>query len=130
VEKEAVKLGIGEFERNNRQLAVSLFRGKKVADEKMLSYILSSGAGGTYANLVANKMNESGSNRLIYLLKRSIVPVRNSNPDYQKFARLYPVFYKNKVLLPLLPFYRILQTAKKGRLRTELKALWNHRKLS
>ena len=127
VEKEAVKLEIGEFERNNRQLAGSLFSGKKVADEKMLSYILSSGAGGTHSNLVENRLNESGGNRVIYILKRCAVPVRSSNPDYQKYARLYPEFYKNKILLPLLPFYRIMQTAKKGRLREELKILWYHR---
>ena len=128
VKNEAVKLGIGEFEQNNRQLAVSLFERKKVADEHMLSYILSSGAGGTLTNLVANRMDKYGGGRMIYILKRCSVPVRTSDPNYQVFARLYPEFYKNKLLLPLLPFYRILRNPKKGRLKAELKALWHYRK--
>ena len=128
VKKEAVRLGIGEFERNNRQLAVSLFRARKVSDEQMLSYVLSSGAYGTYSNLVAKRMNKYGSNRVIYMLKRCCVPVRTSDPDYQAFARVYPEFYKNKKLLPLLPFYRIMRSIKTRKIGAELKILWHHRK--
>lgn len=128
VEKEAAKLGIGEFEQNNRQLAASLFGGKRVTDEQMLSYILSSGAGGTLTNLVANRMDKYGDSRIIYILKRFKVPVRTSDPNYQVFASLYPEFYTNKMILPLLPFYRILRAAITGRFGAEWRALWNHRK--
>ena len=128
VEKEVSKLGIGEFEQKNRQLAVSMFSAGKETDEQMLSYILSSGTYGTYANLVEKKMNKYGSNRVTYILRRCCVPVRASNPAYQSFARVYPEFYKNKILLPLLPFYRILRSAKTGKLGTELRTLWYHQK--
>ena len=128
VEKEAAKLGIGKFEQNNRQLAASLFGGKKVADEQMLSYILSSGASGTYANLVANRMDKYGGSRMIYMLKRFEVPIRTSDPKYEAFARMYPEFYKTKILLPFLPLYRILRAAKARRFGAELGALWRHHK--
>lgn len=79
--KEAEKLGIREFEESNRKLAVTMFsqvtaedeqpneqvggqlskqvddQSNRQTDKQMLSFILSSGAFGTYANRVVNRIN-------------------------------------------------------------------------
>ena len=47
------------------------------------------------------------------------------NKNYAKFADSYPFFYRHKILLPLLPFYRTFRSLKAGRFRAEAKALKN-----
>lgn len=56
------------------------------------------------------------------MLNRFSVPIRKTHPDYIAYAEQYPLFYEYKILLPMLPFYRILQSAKAGRFLKELKA--------
>lgn len=157
VQREAEKLGIREFERENRQLAVSLFRkytvtdlpviqgqaeaapaarGQAVADpaagaavnEQMLANILSSGAQGSFAHKVETGINRVGGKRELYMLKRFSVPLWKSDPEYRGFEARYPVFYKYKILLPLLPFYRIGGALKTGKFTAEWKEIWNRRK--
>lgn len=127
--QETEKLGISKFERDNRQLAVTLFGKGEVADEQMLSYILSSNVYGIYLHKVENGINKSKWKQFGYMIKRFSVPVRVSNPDYRIFAKHYPFFYKYKILLPLLPFYRVIRGVKSGRLLTEWKIIRSHRKL-
>lgn len=55
------------------------------------------------------------------------MPVRTSNSDYELFAAEYPLFYKNRILIPFLPFYRIILAAKSGKLAIEWKTIRKHR---
>lgn len=123
VDQEAEKIGIREFEEKNRLLAISLFGKGIVTDEKMLSYILSSNAYGILQHKVDNRIEKSRGNKSRYLLRRLSVPVRKSDPRYQVFALYYPLFYKYKILLPLLPFYRVFKAAASGKLTEEWKAI-------
>ena len=157
VEKEAEKLGIREFERINRQLAIALFGKGTAANSamadgavakdavtdravenglvdddamaEMLSNVLSAGGVyGTFAHRVNVGIKKSGGKRLRYMLKRFSVPMRSTNPDYKGFAARYPMFYKYRILLPLLPFYRIYNSMKEGRLSAEWKYIRKNHK--
>lgn len=125
VATETEKLGIAEFETSNRALAQHLFSGKELtdADKEMLEYVLSSGVYGTMIHSVENKMKQNGWGKLKYSLNRFFVPVSKKNKNYIAYSEYYPFFYKHKILLPLLPFYRVLRSLKSGRLIRELKAL-------
>ena len=57
------------------------------------------------------------------MLNRFMVPVSAKNPDYDGFASMYPLFYRHKLLLPLLPFYRIFRSMKQGRFKAEARAV-------
>ena len=123
-------LGIADFEEQNRSLALHLFDSEPLTEENeaMLDYILSSGTYGTVQNRVRNKVSAYGNGRvakLRYMQGRFFVPVRRSNRDYAAFAGAYPLFYRHKLLLPLLPFYRF----GKGwpRVKVELRVLFGKR---
>ena len=127
---ELDKLGIAEFEAANRGLTLRLFGGETLteADREMLDYILSSGTYGTVQNRVRNKLTAYGGSsaaRLRYMRDRFFVPVRRSNKDYAAFAGAYPLFYRHKLLLPLLPFYRLGRGW--PRVKAELRALFGKR---
>ena len=99
------KLDIAEFEAKNRELALAVFTsgdlGQLCADQKeMLAYFFSSGMYGTIEHSVANGIKESG--KLKYVLHRIFLPM-------DKVKDHYPVFYKHKALLPVLPIYRLLR---------------------
>ena len=127
VTAEAEKLGMVEFEAANRSLAQHLFSGGKLteADRQMLEYILSSGVYGTFAHWVENTMSKHGWGKIGYALNRFFVPVSRKNKDYAAYAGRYPLFYKYKILLPLLPFYRTFRAMKAGRFQAEAKAIKN-----
>ena len=124
---EAEKLGIGEFEVRNRSLAQHLFSGRDLTEDEraMLKYVLDSGVYGTDDHRLENAIPEQGWGKLLYVLKRFFVPVSRKNPDYTAFSLMYPFFYRHKLLLPFLPFYRIFQAVRSGRLIVEAKAVIN-----
>ncbi len=127
VATEAEKLGIAEFEAANRSLAQHLFSGGVLTegDREILEYILSSGAYGTMVHRVENKMTRHGWGKLGYALNRFFVPVSRKNRDYAAYAGAYPIFYKYKILLLVLPFYRTFRAMNAGRFQAEAKALKN-----
>ena len=91
VAREVRKLGIADFEKQNRSLSLHLFGGKKLTepDKKMLDYILSSGTFGTIQHMVENKMREEGWNKLQYALSRFFVPVSKKNRRYALYTGLF-----------------------------------------
>lgn len=120
---ELEKLSIADFEMQNRSLALHLFGWEELTeqDKEMLEYILSSGTYGTVRNRVKNKIKRFGNGpfgKLRYVMSRLFLPM-----DTVRAA--FPLFAKCPVLLPFLPFYRVYRglTARKDRLRAELKAL-------
>lgn len=125
VSGEFEKLGLTEFERINRSLAFHLFGDGELTeeDEKTLEYVFSSSTYGTISNCVSNKLHQENWSKMRYVLSRLLLPVRKSNPDYDIYSKLYPFFYGHKLLLPLLPFYRVCKGMRNGNLQRELMAL-------
>ena len=120
---ELGKLGIADFESQNRSLALHLFAGEELTeqDEEMLEYILSSGTYGTVEHRVSNKVKKLGggiSGKAKYLLSRIFLPM-------ESIKSAYPFFYKYKPLLPVLFFYRIGKglTIRRRMVVVELKTL-------
>ncbi len=91
---ELEKLGIGEFEAQNRSLALHLFGGGALTeqDREMLEFVLSSGAYGTEENQTINQIREKG--RIGYLFSKVF-------PPYRAMMTLYPVLDQLPFLLPL-----------------------------
>ena len=108
IENELVKLGIAEYEKQSNALSKKLFSGEPLNDEdkRMLEYIISSGTYGTIGNGIEHTLEKNGGSKIKYALNRFFVPIRKSNPRYLSFSKMYPKFYKNKLLICLLPFYR------------------------
>ena len=125
VVSEAHKMGLAEFEKTNRTLAKRLFSGGKLSekDQKILDYIMSSGVYGTIGNQVKYTMASKGYSKLRYALSRFFVPISKKNENYEAFAAWYPFFYKHKLLLPVLPFYRTIRALKNGKFAAEAQAI-------
>lgn len=123
VAAEAEKLGLREFEEKNRSLALHVFGGGELAGDEaeMLAYIMSSGAYGTMAHYVSSEIRKGGGSKLRYVLKRLSVPVSRKNKRYDMFAEQYPFFYEHKALLPVLPFYRVVQKLGEGKVLHEVR---------
>ena len=105
VRGEMKKLGIGDFEEDNRRLAFSLFDGEPLteADQKMLDYILSSGTYGTMVNRIRNQIEKKG--RWGYFLSRMTLPydlMVSSYPILGKMPFLYPFCWAHRLLHALL----------------------------
>ena len=121
--KEVEKLGIAEFEQQNRSLAMHLFGDGTLSteDETMLQYIIGSGTYGTRQNYVSNRVRKLGSGKkgkLKYLMNRVFLPMESVESGY-------PFFYRHKALLPVLFVWRILKglTIRRSMVKAELKAL-------
>lgn len=125
VSKEAGKLGIEGFESLNRSLALNLFGDKPLSDEEqeMLEYMLDSGTYGTFEHKVENSIRENNNSVFAYMLHRFLVPVSKKNKMYNSFAREYSFFYKYKIFLPVLPFYRTIMAIKSCRFTREFRAI-------
>ncbi len=125
IEKEAQKIGIGDFETRNRMLAHHLFGSGSLSDSdrEMLRYVLDSGVHGTYVNRVQNDVQKLGGGllgRIKYFFRRFFLP-----EDLLK--RKYPFFWKHRILLPVLPLYRIVSSLSKGNIQKELKSVQSKR---
>lgn len=124
VEKETEKLGISGFEKDIRRLALGLFgENGDVTDDETLSYIVSSGTYGTIEHRVSNDLKKTGRSKLKYMCDRFFVPVSKKDPRYKSMSAAYPAFYRHRILLPALPFYRTFKAMKKGTFKAEAKAL-------
>lgn len=123
IEAECKKLGIYEFEKQSRSLALDLFGGKKLTkeDNSMLNYIVFSGTFGNFNNFLNNKLDGYGRDRkgkLTFVFRRFF-------PTFKDLKMMYPFVYKHKILLPFLFFYRIGKglTVSRKKIKTEIKAL-------
>ena len=110
-------LGMKRFEQENRELALRLFRGEPIDHNEMLDYMLEAGVHGNIGNLVDNGIHKQGG-KTKYIMSRLFIPMK-------AVEKGFPFFYRHKVLLPLLPFYRLWVLRKKGysRLMAELSIL-------
>ena len=122
IRREAGKMGISDFEKSNRQLAMKVFSpgGYDALTEeegRQLLYYVSSGTYGVINHVAANKARNMGRGK--FLWSRLFPPM--SAVEHQ-----YPVFYKHKILMPFLPFYRLITHP--GRVKYEIGALKNKKK--
>lgn len=125
VKAEAAKLDIAEFERKSRSLAMDLFVGNDLSEEnkEMLRYIVFSGTYGTLQNKLENHVLEYGGGsggKRRFLLRRLF-------PTMKEIKKYYPSFYKYKILIPFLPFYKSVEamTVKRKQTKEKLKILKN-----
>lgn len=132
IEDELSKMGITEYEMDARSLSLKLFNGVTLSDneKELLDYYIFSNTYGITENIVKNRLRKNGRGiiaKLKYLTERIFTPISRSNPNYRLYASAYPLFYNNKFLMPLLPFYRLGRGLKKSRKRimTEIKTLIN-----
>ena len=126
VSSETCKIGIDDFERSNRYLAIKLFSNSELTEGErdMLDYILSSGTFGTFEHKVDNSVNHSGR-KLNYITRRIIGPVRKDDPYGKQFRIRYATFFNHPILLPFLPIYRLYNSIKRNpkRLKREVEAV-------
>ena len=132
VATETEKLGIEEFEKQNRCLALTLFNGDAVPEEyeSMFSYVLSSGTYGKFNHKIENILRRDGDGKLQYLRRRILGPIRRNDIDRKRFMERYEVFFRYPILLPLLPFYRLFRAMRRtpNRISAEVTALRKARK--
>ena len=122
VDMELKKLGIAIYEQQNYSLAKKLFTGEQLNydEEKMFEYIISSGTYGTMEHGIEHKLEKNGGSKIKYILSRFFVPISKNDSRYLSFSKMYPKFYKNKLSICLLPFYRTYQAIKNKKLKREL----------
>ena len=102
IDEELEKLGIADYERQNREIAMKTFAMKPltVEDKKLLDYYIISGTYGIIENSIENRLqkNADGS-KLRYILQRIF-------PSMEVIRTFYPFFYRHKWLIPVLLVYR------------------------
>ena len=123
---ELEKLGLTDFERESRSLALALFGGGALseAQQEMLERHLFSGTFGSGESRVRYGIEAmGGGGRLRYLFRRLFIPK-------EQIRTSYPFFWKHKILIPLLYPYRLVQALilKGPQITAELKALLRYRK--
>lgn len=126
IEDECSRLGIDEFEKNNREIALKILSSPEFPEltEKesdMLDYILTSGTYGTLQHHTENRVAElkektGSSSGFKYIMHRLFPPM-------DIFRVYYPFFYKHKVLLPVGWLYRLIRGIfkKNDMIKSELK---------
>ena len=126
IDGELRKLGLAEFEKTNRALALRVFSGEPLSEEERdaLDYMIFSGGKGTLRNKIVHRVERDGGGlkgRLRYIGRRLFPPMRT-------VKRKFPLFYRHKILLPFLPAYRLIKKWRSRRWRIELRALFGSRK--
>lgn len=123
ISDETKKLGINDFEQQNRSLALHLFGDSKLTenDSEMLEYVISSGTYGTLRNSIENSVKQNGGGKkgkIAYIKSKLFLPL-----DIVKAA--YPFYYKHKALLPVLFVYRLGKavTVKRNQTKRTIKIL-------
>ena len=105
ISAEIQKLGISDFEQQNRSLAMHLFSGEKLTkkDNEIMEYIIRSGTYGTLQNKIESCTMQYGGGhkgKIAYIKNKLFLPM-------SMIKEYYPFYYKHKLLLPVLFFYRI-----------------------
>ena len=102
IHEECRKLGIADFERRNRELALKVFGDGVMnnSEREMLKYIILSGVYGVTENMIQNELKKYGKCK--YFFYRIFIPM-------SAVETRYPFFARHKILLPILPVYRLVK---------------------
>lgn len=104
IRDETAKLGLAGFEQKNRELAFKTFGDGADIDmlnaeqTKMLECFANAGVYGNKGQGIHNKAARLGKSK--YVMQRVFLPMPIVEANY-------PFFYKHKILLPVLPIYRL-----------------------
>lgn len=127
VKEKLDKLGIRDFEEQNRMLTLHLFEGGELNDSarKMGERIISAGTFGSADLRVSRKVEQYGGSargKVRYLLRRVFLP-------NDLIRARHPFFWKYRFLIPLLPIYRLALGLKRyrGSILKEIRALFRLR---
>ena len=118
---ELEKIGIADFERSNRELAIKVFTLKQLTleDKRLLDYYVMSETYGNIDNLVKNGVKYRGKgSKLRYLLYRFFPPI--------SFLEVsVPWVKKSKMLIPAAYIYRFFRgaTVNRKKVSSEFKQL-------
>ena len=118
---ELEKIGIADFERNNRELAIRVFSMKSLSleDKKLLDYYVMSETYGNIDNLVKNGVKYRGKgSKLRYLVYRFFPPISFLEGSV-------PWVKKSKMLIPAAYIYRFFRgaTVNRKKVSNEFKQL-------
>ena len=104
------KLGMKDYEKETKVLSLDLFDSRHLneSEKKLLDYFIFSGTYGNTENMVSNSIANNNGSKLRHIFNRVFLP-------HSMAEKRYPVFYNHKVLLPLLPFYRVFKGLKNNR---------------
>ena len=105
IHAECEKLGIAEYEQNNRVLSMKLFARKKLTEEEMhlLNYHIFSGTYGNRETGLENRFRAHGSgSKLRYVLYRFF-------PPYESLKTSVPWVAKSDLLIPAAWAYRLMK---------------------
>ena len=127
VEGELKKLGLTDFERQSRELAMALYGDGELSDEgrALLERHVSAGSFGCEEDRVEQAIGQMGGGagaKLRYALQRVFVP-----PEI--IQDVYPFFWRHKLLIPFLPPIRMVRglILHGPRLRAEIAALFRRK---
>ena len=123
-------LGIEAFERESRELALSLFgdengqadlHSEEAASSDMLAFMEEAGAHGSRKARIRSGIARRGGGRrgrAAYVLSRLL-------PSKKDLSENHPVIYRSKVLIPFYAVFRLIRglTVRRGRMREELAVL-------
>ena len=123
INAELEKLGITDFERSNRELAVKVFSMKQLTleDKKLLDYYVMSENYGTMENKLKNNIELRGNGtKFGYLFFRLFPPIRYLEGSV-------PWVKKSKLLIPVAYIYRLFRGGiiNKRYIKNEIKYLRN-----
>ena len=119
VDTECQKLGVDDFERQIRSLAINFFNKENLSkeDDIILDYICDSGAFGSSEHRVNNEKKGKGKiSGIKYLLGRIFIPLN-------VVKEVYPIIYQFRLLIVFLPIIRIFEalTVYREKARKEIK---------
>lgn len=95
---ELEKLGIADYEKQSRELAMKVFGREQLsdADKKLLDYYIFSGSYGTLENCAENDIERYGQGSKLRFILHRLFPPMNVIKTW------YPFFYRHKWLIPVL----------------------------
>ena len=108
INTELKKLGISEFERQNRELAIKVFSMKQltIEDKRLLCDYVMSGAYGTKEKALKNSIEYRGNgSKVRYIIYRFL-------PPSGYLEESVPWVKKSKLLVPLALVYRFIRAAR------------------
>lgn len=130
LQQELEKLGMVDFERDIRTLAMAVYKENRSLTEKeeeLLYYLLGCGIYGRTDIRVANKLDmlTRENEKSVWMPKLRYIKNRICM-NVQEMKEFYPFFYEHPWLRPILPLYRILKgiIVHPGKLLIEWKSIW------
>ncbi len=134
IQNECKKLGIAQFEKQNRNLCKKVLSEPELPrlspeEKELLEYHFSCGTYGTIENEITKRMEKFNyktvsKTRFKYIFSRVF-------PSLEFYRFNYPFFYRHKIFLPLIWFFRLAKgiTIKRKYMKNELCIIFKFNKV-